>query len=134
MTGRGKKTTRLVGCDSSHIYSHYLKTGYQKYQKEKVEGTQAAKRRWNERRPESTAAGMRHTNTWMLFYAWGPAPAPQGKEEGLRTGKELRRGRRCGEREKPGEVLPREMEKGDRPYCLSTDLRLRVVPPSCGIV
>lgn len=45
-------------------------------------------------RPESTAAGIRHTNTWMLFYAWGLRGfhctyTSEGEKEGLRTGKEL---------------------------------------------
>ena len=86
-------------------------------------------------RPESTAAGIRHTNTWMLCYTWGLRGfhctyTSEGEKEGLRTGKELTRvvGVAVGAVRSPVKFY-QEMEKGDRPCCLSTDLCLRVVPP-----
>lgn len=53
---------------------------------------------------------MRHTNTWMLFYAWGPAPTitSEGKEEGLENRQRAEKDAGVGRSEKPGEVLPRE--------------------------
>lgn len=44
--------------------------------------------------PESTAAGMGHTNTWALSHVWGLRGSPctytsEGEKDGQRTGKEL---------------------------------------------